>query len=232
MTDDARHARDQGPTVSLVVVTITHNALRYFLRMLYSLPQMRGVAYDLVVNRNWWSQINRPIMAACTLLGRIQRLSPPDMNALFAPGNNIGAAATSCASSDVRLLNSDVEARDPDSMRRLLALHRRGGTSLGSVDPEPIPRADGCCLLVDRDLMLEHGLDDEFEWYWSMTKLQALLAEGQQVRAVRQHDHLLYHFGGKSGTPATTDSAKGMDLERDKVRTWFGGRSVEPIEPA
>ena len=190
MTGDARDARDRSPTVSLVVVT--HNALHYILRLLRSLPRTRGVAYELVVVDNRSRQVTRALLAVCALLGRIQRLSLLDRNTLFAPGNNIGAAATSRSSSYVLLLNSDVEVRDPDWLRRLLALHRRGATSFGFVDGDPIPRADGYCLLVDRDLMLEHGLDEEFEWSWSITKLQAqLLAAGHRVQAVREHDHLL-----------------------------------------
>ena len=142
-------------------------------------------------------------------------------------------AATSRVSSHVLLLNSDVEVRDADWLSRLMALHHRGATSFGFVDADPVPRADGYCLLVDRDLMLQHGLDEDFEWYWSITKLQAeLLCAGHRVRAVREHDHLLHHFGGKSGQPVVTRNAKGMDLDRDQVRGWFGARSVEVIERA
>jgi hypothetical protein len=94
-----------------------------------------------------------------------------------------------------------------------------------------VPRADGYCLLVDRDLFIAYGLDENFGWNWAVTKLQAeLLKAGHAVRAVQEHDHLLYHFGGKSGEPPR--GAKGMRVNRDEVVGWFDGHSVELIERA
>jgi GT2 family glycosyltransferase len=225
---NARSRSETGPAVSIVVVT--HNALRYVLGLLRSLPRTRGVAYELVVVDNRSRPITRAVLAAAALLGRIQRLCLLNENTLFAAGNNIGASATSRAARYVLLLNSDVEVRDPDWLVRLIDLHRGGATSFGYVE-EPFPRADGYCLLIDRALMLELGLDEEFAWYWSITKLQAqLLQGGHPVRAVRDHDHLLYHFGGRSGRRSLTQRAKGMDIDRDVVRGWFTTGTVELIE--
>jgi glycosyltransferase involved in cell wall biosynthesis len=212
---------------------VTHNALRYTLRLLRSLPRTRGVDYELVVVDNRSRALTRAILAAAALLGRIDRLCLLDRNTLFAPANNIGAAATSRTARHVVLLNSDVEVRDPDWLARLLALHRRGATSFGLALGTPT-RADGYCLMIDRDLMVRYGLDEQFEWFWSATKLQAeLLAAGHSVRAVREHDHLLHHFGGRSGGEHATWAAKGMALERDEVERWFEGeRAVEVIDRA
>jgi hypothetical protein len=229
MTTEDR-ARDQRRAVSVVVVV--HNALPYTLRLLWSLRKTRGVSHELVVVDNRSRQPLRAILAVCTLLGRIQRLYLLDRNTLFAVGNNIGVAASSRSSTHILLLNSDVEIRDPDWLQRLLALHRRGATSFGLARNEPL-RADGFCLLIDRDLMLHHGLDENFEWFWSVTKLQAeLLATGHSVRAIREHDHLLHHFGAKSGRSAFVGQARGMDLDRREVSGWFHDRSVEVIERA
>jgi hypothetical protein len=97
----------------------------------------------------------------------------------------------------------------------------------------PVPRADGYCLLGDRELYLEYGLDEQFEWFWRVTKLQAeLLKAGHGVRAVREHDHLLYHFGGKSSGKGLTRGAKGMKVDRKDVAAWFAGHSVDVIERA
>ena len=69
----------------------------------------------------------------------------------------------------------------------------------------------------------------KLQWWWSVTRLQALLLrDGLSVQAVREHDHLVYHFGGRSGPHPRT--ARGMDLQPDVVRDWFGGRSVHVIE--
>jgi GT2 family glycosyltransferase len=215
------------------IVVVTHNALQYILRLLRSLGRTETIPYELVVVDNRSRFVTRAVLAAAALTGRIQRLCLLERNVLFAPGNNIGVAATNRTSRYVLLLNSDVEVRDPSWLRRLLELHERGATAFGFVEGGPVPRADGYCLLVDRDLILETGLDEEFEWYWSITKLQAeLLTSGHRVRAVRDHDHLLYHFGGKSGPPARTRSAKGMTVDRGAIAGWFGDHSVEVIDRA
>src|ERR671915_252379 len=113
---------------------------------------------------------------------------------------------------------------------RLLERHEGGATSYGFVKGGPVPRADGYCLLVDRELYLTYGLDERFEWFWGVTRLQAeLLNAGHGVRAVREHDHLLYHFGGKSGDKTVTRRAKGMKGDRNDVAAWFAGHSVHVI---
>jgi glycosyltransferase involved in cell wall biosynthesis len=223
------HNRAEGPLVSLVVVT--HNAFPYVRRLLRSLPRTRGVAYEVVVVDNRSRQPTRVYLALKAIRGRIQRLCLLERNTLFAPANNIGAAATSRSAGYVLLLNSDTEVRHPDWLLRLLGLHERGATAYGFVKSGPVPRADGYCLLVDRDLFIAYGLDENFEWHWAVTKLQAeLLKAGHAVRAVREHDHLLYHFGGKSGEPPS--SAKGMRVGREDVVVWFAGHSVDLVERA
>jgi GT2 family glycosyltransferase len=218
------------PVVSIVVVTF--NALPYVLRLLRSLPRTRDVDYELVVVDNRSRLPTRLVLMAASLLGRIQRLVLLDRNTLFSPANNIGAAASSRTSRYVLLLNSDVEVRDPRWLERLLELHEGGATSFGVATGEPL-RADGYCLLVDRPLMVEHGLDESFEWFFGATKLQAELMEaGHRVRAVRDHDHLLYHFGGRSKGRKLTAAARGMDHDRQEIIRWFDNHAIEVLERA
>jgi hypothetical protein len=52
---------------------------------------------------------------------------------------------------------------------------------------------------------------------------------------VRDHDHLLYHFGGKSvrgKSKIATRNAKGMNVKRSDVIGWFAGHSVDVVERA
>lgn len=229
MTPTESHHGAEGPLVSLVVVT--HDAFPYVRRLLRSLPRTRGVAYEVVVVDNRSRQLTRAYLALRAIRGDIQRLCLLERNTLFSPANNIGAAASSRSARYVLLLNSDTEVRHPDWLLRLLELHQRGATAYGFVKTGPVPRADGYCLLVDRDLFIAFGLDENFEWNWAVTKFQAeLLKAGHAVRAVQEHDHLLYHFGGRSGKPPR--SAKGMRVNRDLVVGWFNGHSVELVERA
>jgi GT2 family glycosyltransferase len=224
-------AGDAPPRVSIVVVT--HNALRFVLLLLRSLRKTRGVPYELVVVDNRSRLPLRFLLSACAMTGVVNRLVLLDRNTLFAHGNNLGVSVSSPAAAHVLLLNSDIEIRAADWLERLLAAHRPGATSYGFVESGPMPRADGYCLLVDRSLMLRFGLDEEYEWYWSITKLQAeLLQAGFAVRAVRDHDDLVHHFGGKSGNPKKLRTAKGMDVEAEQVRSWFGGASVDVLDRA
>ena len=216
-----------APEASIVIVT--RNAFAYCVKLFRSLPRTRDVDYEVVVVDNRSRLPTRLLLIGLALTGRINRLCLMDRNTLFAEGNNVGVAAASREAEHVLLLNSDVEVRDPSWLRRLLDAHRRGATSLGFVPSGPVPRADGYCFLVDRDLYEDGGLDEVHQWWWGVTKLQArLLRAGHPVRAVRDHDELLVHFGGKSGRghkPAT-----GMDVAPEEVRGWFDGRRVDAVE--
>jgi glycosyltransferase involved in cell wall biosynthesis len=221
--------RDRSaPEVSIVVVT--RNAFRYCAGLFRSLRRTEGVDFEVVVVDNRSRLPTRLLLIALSLAGRIQRLCLLDRNTLFAEGNNVGVAASSREAPLVLLLNSDVEARDPQWLRRLIDGHRRGATSLGFVDGNPIDRLDGYCFLIDRDLYLPGGLDERHQWWWGITRLQAdLLRAGHSVRGVADHDGLLHHFGGKSGKRSFS-GAGGMDVTEDEVVGWFGGLVPERLE--
>ncbi len=62
--------------------------------------------------------------------GAITKLKLLDYNSLFAKGNNIASSMASPSSTHFLLLNSDVEIKHPDWLRRLLDNHKRGASSL------------------------------------------------------------------------------------------------------
>jgi hypothetical protein len=102
----------------------------------------------------------------------------------------------------------------------------RRRTAYGAIVDDVWPRADGYCLLVERDLYLRHPLDERFEWWWCTSRLQAeLLAAGHRVRALRDHSGIIRHAFGGSGRSYA--GARGMETDRATVRGWFGGRPVE-----
>jgi O-antigen/teichoic acid export membrane protein len=223
-----RETHDREPP-EVAIVVVTHDALRYCRILLRTLRRTRGVRYELVVVDNASRLPVRAYLAWMLLRRRIARLCLLDRNTLFAEGNNVGVAAASREARHVLLLNSDVEVRDPDWLRRLLDVHRRGATSLGYAGADPWPRADGYCFLVDRDLYATHGLDESFQWWWSITRLQAeLLRDGHAVTAVRSHEELLHHFGGKSN--GRVADADGMDTAAQTVRGWFDGHEVAVVD--
>ena len=213
------------------IVVLVHNALPYVWRTFRSLAITTGVSYEVVAVDNRSRLLTRLLLIYLFFARRINRLCLLDSNTLYAQGNNIGAAASSRDAAYVLLLNSDIEVRDPLWLQKLLALHKRGATAYGVAAGDRVlpERADGFCFLIDRDLYLKYELDEQFEWWWSLTKLQAtLLKDGLTVTAVRKHEDQLHHFGGKSGK--AWRGARGMDTTRDAVREWFDGRRVAVVE--
>lgn len=211
------------------IIVLVHNALGYCRTCFNSLRSTAEVPYEVVAVDNASRMATRLYLMTAFLRGSIHRLGLLDRNTFFAEGNNVGAAMGGRDTSHVLLLNSDVEIRDPLWLRKLLDVHRPGATAYGYVPDGPWPRADGYCLLVDRPVFERYRLDEDFAWWWSVTKLQAnLLREGLSVQAVRHHDDVVYHFGGRSGPQPKT--APGMDLDPGVVQEWFGGRNVQVIE--
>jgi hypothetical protein len=158
---------------------------------------------------------------------RIRTLIFLDRNTLFAPGVNVALKNVDPESDYILLLNPDVVIKSPDWLSRMLAVHQRGATALGFVEGAPWSRADGYCLLLDRDLF--SGLSDDYHWFWAVTQLQAeLLQDGYSVQAVRSHEHLIVHSGGASGPPPIR--ARGMDTDPAAVSGWFAGRNVAVLE--
>ena len=79
------------------------------------------------------------------------------------------------------------------------------------------------------ELYQKYELDENYEWFWSITKIQAqALAEGKRVIAIRKHNDMIYHFGGKSGKAFRC--AKGMNEKKEIICSWFEGHHVEILE--
>ena len=155
----------------------------------------------------------------------IDRLLYLYYNSLFAEGNNIASRLANPHAPYFLLLNSDVEIRNCDWLRLLLDAHRPGISAYGVVHGDPITRVDGYCLLIDSKLYREHLLDESFQWWWSVTKLQAhILTSGYSVQGYAEHENQIHHFGRKSG--GGFRGAKGMGVSPEEVVGWFKGRTV------
>jgi len=215
-------------TAKVAIVVVSFNALGYARRMLRSIRTTVGVDFEIVVVDNDSGLTTRLFWTAQRFLGRINRLALLDRNTFFAEGNNIGVALASRDSTHVLLLNTDCEVLDPNWLRRLLAVHREGATGLRYVTSGAWPRADGFCLLIDRACW-EDGLDEEYQWWWSITGLEArLLRQGRSVQAIEEYGDVLIHHRGKSGKAFQT--AKSGDTNPEVIAGWFEGRHVTVVE--
>jgi glycosyltransferase involved in cell wall biosynthesis len=197
---------------------LTHNAPVYVRKAVSSVESTRTENIELVVLDNASEPETRDLVRLLAEQGKIDRLKLLEYNSLFAEGNNIAASEARSDATHFLLMNSDVEVRHPGWLDNLVSRHKRGITAYGvAVDPL---RVDGYALLIDADLYRSHQLDEGYQWWWSVTKLQAtLLNEGYSVQCISEHEEYLHHFGGKSGSGFK--SAKGMSASRREVSKWF-----------
>lgn len=214
------------PKVSIIV--LTYNAPSYVRKTLKTLSLTNYPNYEVVVFDNSSRLMTKLVLLNSLKRRRCSRLVFSDKNLLFAEGNNQGFKAVSEDADYVLLLNSDVKINDPEWLSKLVKVHQRGISSLGACLSAPI-RADGYCLMIDKDLYAKYKLNTDFQWWWSVTQLQAnILKDGFTVRAVKNHDHLLYHYGGASGD--AWKRAKGMNIDVESVVKWFEDKDVEVLE--
>lgn len=211
------------------ILILTHNAPYYVHKTLKTMRRTTDVNYEVLVVDNLSRPLPQLLLLAWLRRGWIDKLCLLNYNSLFAAGNNIAARLADPASTHFLLLNSDVAIRDPRWLRNLLDVHETGITTYGFVAKPPIHRVDGYCFLIDRHLYAPGGLDESFQWFWAITKIQAqVLNKGLCVKGIVNHEDQLHHYGRKSGKGHRR--AKGMDVAKEEVVSWFQGRAVRRVE--
>lgn len=216
--------------MKISVVILAHNAVGYVFTTLRSLRQQKGVDYDVILVDNGSGPVSRVVLHAYSILFGIETFVRSSTNRFFSPGMNMGARLANREATHILLLNSDVEFQDARALATVCRAHARGATGLRAIDDHPVTIADGFFFLVDRDLFDSlGGLDEKYPWTRAITKLQAdLLRAGFTVRAIRDYQRLLLHFGGKSGTAWKTVHRK---VELSEVATWFEGSPPVTVIP-
>ena len=213
------------------ILMLTYNAPRYIIKTLLSLKKTESVNYELFVVDNHSRFFTRVLLSIFKELLGIDYLYLNSYNSLFAKGNNLASTFASSESDYYLLLNSDIMIKDKMWLKHLLDIHPRNGgiSSYGAVLTEP-KRADGYCFLINRFLYDRFKLDEQYEWWWSITKLESqVLAEKYEIIAVVNHEKMLHHYGGASGQ--AFNGAKGMDTSFDTVNGWFKNcRQIQFIE--
>lgn len=223
----------RNPKVSILI--LTYNAPRYVYKTLKSLQKTDYDNYEIIVFDNNSRLITRLINLFALSKGWISRLIFSPKNILFSPGNNEAFKSISGDSEFTVLLNSDIEIKDKDWLKKLFEIHEYGAVSYGLCVNEPI-RADGYCFLVNTELYKKYKLDEQFEWWWGLTKFQAEILENEncKVKAVKHHDNIIVHFGGASrkGFFNTKDlqNAKGLNQDIEKVKKWFLNNKIDVID--
>lgn len=218
--------------VSLII--LTHNADKYIQITLESLKKTVDADYEVIVVDNASESETQKMLLEYKVRGYIDKLLLLNENTLFARGNNTGLKLVSKKSEWVVLLNSDVEIKSGDWLKKLLDISNQdkhiAGVSFGyAISPSGNHMADGYCLLLQRTLFEQEKLNEDFEWWYAVPELQSkLLKRGYRVIAVNNHEKYIHHFGGKSGDD--WKGAKGMDASVSLYDKFFSGkRQVECI---
>lgn len=208
------------PKVSILM--LTYNAPKYVFNSILSLRKTQtDIPYELIVLDNHSNQTTRQLLRVLHKLGWIDQLYLNSQNDLFARGNNLASQLASPDTTHYLLLNSDIKVTDPKWLDRLIqeCSPQTAVVSYAAVKNAPV-RADGYCFLIRKELYDRYQLDEDFAWWWSITKLQSqLLKEGWKITAFDQHDSQLIHYGGASTKGAV--QAKGMDIDIKEVIQWF-----------
>ena len=212
------------------ILMLTYNAPRYVKKSIVSLKKLTSNQnYELIVVDNDSKHPTVRTLYKLKSRGLVDKLYYNSNNDLFAKGNNIAARLASEDSDYYLLLNSDVEIKSPDWLDKLIELMPEEGgiASFGAVQSAP-KRADGYCMMINADLYNKYKLDEHFQWWWGVTKLESqVLKEGKKVIAVDDHEEYIHHFGGKSGKGFS--DATGMDVDMDEVKKWFEDGDVKII---
>lgn len=210
------------------ILMLTYNAPRYVKKSIVSLKKLtKNSNYELIVVDNASKHPTIRTLYKLKSQGLIDKLYYNSQNDLFAKGNNIAARLASEDSDYYLLLNSDIEIKSSDWLDKLIELMPKEGgiASFGAVQSEP-KRADGYCMMINADLYNKYKLDEHFQWWWGVTKLESqVLKEGKKVIAIDNHEEYIHHFGGKSGKGFS--DATGMDVNMDEVKKWFEDGNVE-----
>lgn len=210
------------------ILMLTHNAYHYTKNTIETLQMTKG-DYELIVVDNDSNKKVKKLLLTLFNEGKIDKLHFSSTNTLFAKGNNIAFKLCDETSDKVLLLNSDIDIRNPYWLEEMLKHYKKGILSLGVCESKPYTRVDGYCFLIDKELYGKYLLDEQFEWWWSITKLQAqILNDGYAVKGVRDTTNLLFHYGGMSGNDFR--NSKGMDVDGKEVIKWFKNNKIEIID--
>lgn len=209
--------------MKISILMLTYNAPFYVFNSIINVHKTKKVTenLELIVLDNSSKIITKLILKILKKLNFIDKLILNPQNDYFAKGNNLASKHASDDTTHYLLLNSDIKINNINCFNRLSKIHpKKGGISaFGAVLSEP-KRADGYCMLIDKDLYDKFQLDENFEWWWSVTKIQSqVLSSGFKIIAVRNHEEYIHHYGGKSGKGY--EDAKGMDIDIETVKGWF-----------
>lgn len=204
------------------IIMLTYNAPKYVEHSIRTIKNgTDGVEYELVVYDNHSSERTVNLLKQLKRQGYIDKLILSDRNYYFVGGNNRAVRYSAEDAKYILLINSDIEIRNSNWLKKIVDIHQGGITGCqicSKVDNRP----DGWCLLVDRDIYLNHNLDEnKFTWYYSIADFGSrVMRSGYSVQTIKKYDNFIRHFGGMSEAPRTLSNSN-IAAYAAKVDSWY-----------
>lgn len=202
------------------IIILVHNGLKYCRITLNSLDKTLNVNYEVIVVDNNSNLLTKAYLLFAFIFGKkISRICYLNTNTWFSEGNNVGSKLAAVDSDFILFLNPDIKIRHSSWLCKLLDMHEKGISAYGVIgNGHGLPeRADGYCLLIDKDVFFKYYFDEAFKFWWSTSKLQAeVLRDGYTVKAIKNHRHILFHYGGGCGNVPK----EYLELDKRYIQEW------------
>lgn len=207
----------------IAIIIPVFNAPDYVKKCIDSIKITSNINYTIVIVDNNSDSLTKNILHEYVIKKQISILCSLESNRLFAKANNIGVKILPEYCNKILLLNSDVEIKNPLWLDKMLQIHETGATSIGVVNssdqfPDIPSRCDGYCFLIDRHLYEKYWLDENYPWWWSITKIQGqLLNDNFTIKAVVDRNNIIKHYKHQSKNFDTIDHFKKIQPDNN----WF-----------
>ncbi len=212
--------------ITTSVIILTYNAPEYVRETIETINEVTNPVdrehMEIIVWDNASGDDTKKVLDELYEKKYVDKLHFSTDNLLFAGGNN---ACVKLADKDAKyylLLNSDIRIVDKDWFSKLMMAKEEGNYAIASYGCcfAPPKRVDDYCYLINKELYDKYPLDEQFQWWWGITKQQALiLGDGLNILGFHDHENMLIHWGGKSGVDLT--KIKGNDTEMSVILGWF-----------
>jgi glycosyltransferase involved in cell wall biosynthesis len=212
---------------NIAIIILTYNALEYVTKCIESVhKKTKYINFTTIVVDNNSNQETKNFLFQSLLENKIDLLCCLESNRFWSKGNNIGYKIIPDYCDKILLLNSDVEILDDLWLFKLNNIHKPGLTSYGyiasSINLNLPNRADGYCVLIDRYIYDKYKLDENFPWFYSISKMQSqILDDGFSVQAIKYHKNVIHHYGGKSSKNKKQWAKNFTKIDADTTKKWF-----------
>ncbi len=207
--------------MKVTIIMLTYNAPRYVEHSIRTIKDgTKGINYELLVYDNNSNEKTVKLLKDLKRRGYIDKLVFSDKNYYFVGGNNRAVRWVSEDTDLILLINSDIEIRNSQWLLKMVDIHKKGITACqvcSKIDNRP----DGWCLLVDKDIYLEHMLDENrFTWYYSIADFGSrIMKSGYSVQTIECYQNFIRHFGGMS--EIAKDILQDAHTLGDDIDKWY-----------